>query len=133
MEAGAAARLTAADGRKFALTLGLGFAALALVSRWRGHVIPPYVLGALGVLLVAAGILIPSHLTPLHRAWMGLAHALSRVTTPVLMAVLYFVVLTPIAVVRRAFGANPLQPPAGDSLWVSRPRDRRRSDLERQF
>ena len=47
---------------------------------------------------------------------MGLAHAISKVTTPIFMGVVYFVVITPIGFIRRrAFGSNPLSPraPAG--------------------
>ena len=39
---------------------------------------------------------------------MALAHAISKVTTPIVMGVMYFVVLTPVGVLRRGFGGNPL-------------------------
>jgi hypothetical protein len=39
---------------------------------------------------------------------MKLAHALSKVTTPIFMGIVYFVVLTPIGFIRRSFGGNPL-------------------------
>lgn len=133
MEARVSAGLTAAEGRKFGLTVGLAFAAIAVVSRWRGHVIPPYVFGALGALLMVGGFVFPSRLGPIQRLWMGLAHALSRVTTPLFMGVLYFGVLTPIALVRRLSGGNPLGSTSSASLWVDRPAENRRSDLERQF
>ena len=39
---------------------------------------------------------------------MGLAHVISKVTTPIVMGVMYFLVLTPVGLLRRAFGRNPM-------------------------
>jgi hypothetical protein len=65
---------------------------------------------------------------------MAFALAISKVTTPVVMGVLYFVVITPAGVVARLFGHNALtraRTPA--SAWVRRDPGARRGDLERQF
>jgi hypothetical protein len=65
---------------------------------------------------------------------MAFAHALSKVTTPVFMGLVYFLVFTPVGVVRRVLGKNALvRPSVGGSYWVSRGVGARRSDLERQF
>jgi hypothetical protein len=127
------ARLTAKAGRKFGLSVGAAFLALGGVALWRGR--EPLMLGfgALGTALVLAGALAPTRLGPVQRAWMGLAHAISKVTTPIVMGVIYFIVLAPVGVMMRLFGRNPLTAHHGDaSVWVSRGEDRR-SSLERQF
>ena len=127
------ARLTPAEGRKFAFTVGLAFVVLAGISYWRGHQLPPKVLGGLGVLLLVAGALVPGHLGPVQRGWMGLAHVLSKVTTPIFLGVVYFVILTPIGLVMRAFGRRALKHPLqNDSYWVPL-RSGGRSDLTTQF
>jgi hypothetical protein len=123
------ARLSPAEGRKFALTVGAAFLVLAGLSWWRGHVRPPLVLGSLGLTLSLAGLLVPGRLGPVYRFWMGLARVLSRVTTPIFMGIVYYLVLTPIGLALRAVGRNPLQ--RRGSGWVRR--DQVRSDLERQF
>ena len=38
-----------------------------------------------------AALVVPTHLGPVQRAWMGLAHAISKVTTPIFMGVVFFV------------------------------------------
>jgi hypothetical protein len=128
---------TAAKGRKFALTLAIAFAVFALLSFWRGRQTPPLVLGGLAALLAIAGLAIPSKLSPLESGWMKLAHALSKVTTPIFMGIVYFVVLTPIGFIRRSFGGNPLVHKAEkESYWIARAaRDagKQRSRMERQF
>lgn len=127
------ARLSPAEGRKFGLTVGAAFLLLAALLWWRGKPAAP-VFGALGALLGLAAAAIPSRLGPIQRAWMGLAHLISRVTTPIFMGVVYFVVLTPIGLVRRAFGRNPMAlRAASGSYWVSRHDDAMRSGMERQF
>lgn len=128
------ARLTAAEGRKFGLTVGAAFLVLAAISLWRGHRIPMIVLGALGVVLVLAALIIPRQLGPVERAWMGLAEAISKVTTPIFMGAVYFLVLTPAGVVLRLVGHRALQhQPVNGSYWQQRPAGQRTGDITRQF
>jgi hypothetical protein len=52
---------------------------------------------------------------------MGFAHLLSKVTTPVFMGVVYFLVISPMGLIMRLFGRNPLvHRPAGDGYWLRR-------------
>ena len=88
---------------------------------------------ALGVALITGGLAAPAALAPVERAWMGMAHAISKVTTPIFMGIVYFVVLTPVGLLRRALGKNPLRHRAReDSYWVDRGSEPA-SDLKRQF
>ncbi|HEU4632232.1 MAG TPA: SxtJ family membrane protein [Gemmatimonadaceae bacterium] len=128
------ARLTRAEGRRFAFPVGGAFLALAGLAWWRGHPRTAVVVATIGAALVLAGAIAPTRLGGVERAWMALAHAISRVTTPLLMGVLYFLVLTPIAVAMRLGGYDPLrQRAAAGSRWVPREPGRGRSDLRRQF
>ncbi len=134
------ARLTPAEGRKFGLTVGLAFGALAaLLYFWRHATVVPAVLGGLGAALVLGGLVAPVQLTPIERAWMKLAHLISKVTTPIFMGVVYFLVVAPTGIVRRLLGKNALVRTAGtppltpDGYWVQRPVGQRQGDLSRQF
>jgi len=129
------ARLTPADGRRFGLTVGLAFLVLAGVAWWRGRVHVAFVLAAIGGLLILGALLLPAHLGPVFRAWMGLAHVLSRITTPVFLGVVFYLVVTPVGLLMRLFGATPLpRPGTGSTGWIPRAPDaRRRLDMERQF
>lgn len=131
-------RLTAAEGRRFAFTLAGAFLALGALLWWRSRgTAAPYASYAslsLAATLLAAGALIPTRLSPVQRAWMALAHLISRVTTPIFMAVVYFGVITPISLVMRLVGHNPLRRPAPEgSFWVVRTVAEQRTDIERQF
>lgn len=134
MERRDSARLTPEEGRKFGLTVGAAFLVLGALSYWRGHRVPVVVLGGIGVLLVLAGLLLPGRLGPVQRAWMGLAEVISKITTPIFMAVVYFLVLTPAGLIMRLVGHHPLRHDAVEgSYWRSRPETERASDITRQF
>ena len=130
------ARLTPAQqGRKFGLTVGIAFLVFAGISYWRGHVLPPRILGGLGATLTLAGLVIPSLLLPVEKAWMGFAHLLSKVTTPIFMGVVYFVVFTPFGIISRALGKNALVHTAdtGRFFITLDQEQRKRRSMARQF
>ncbi len=134
MAAGVPARLTAAQGRRFGLTVGGAFLMFAAIALWRGHPTSTTVFGALGGTLALAGLVIPTLLGPVERAWMQLAHVLSKVTTPIVMGVMYLLVLTPVGLLRRTLGGNPIMHASkGGTYWKSRPAGSRASNLRRQF
>lgn len=129
------ARLSAAAGRRFAFTVGAAMLVLGGIAAWRGrHPAAAWILGAAGTLLIVAGLVAPTRLGPVERAWYALAAGISKITTPIIMGALYFLILTPAGVIARVFGHNPLRRSrAGSSAWVRRPEGARRGDLERQF
>ena len=128
-------RLTAAEGRRFGLTVGLAFLALAGVAWWRGRVHACVVFAAAGSLLIGGGLVRPTYLGPVSRAWMGLAHVMSKITTPLFLGIVFYFVLTPVGLLMRLVGSRPLpRPKRGSSGWIPRAPDaRRRLDMERQF
>jgi hypothetical protein len=73
----------------------------------------------LGAVLVLLGLVFPKSLVLPNRAWMALAAALSFVTTRIVLAFVFFAVVTPIGVVKRLFGWDPLHRRAarGESYW----------------
>ena len=128
-------RLTAREGRRFGFTVGFALLALAGVSSLRDHRTAMMILGGAGSALLASGLVIPTRLGAVERAWMRLAHLLSRITTPLVMAVMYFTALTPVGLLRRGVAPSPLIHRDTDgSFWKRRPVERRRTgSMERQF
>jgi hypothetical protein len=93
------------------------------------------VTAVLGAGLILGGLAIPVQLSPVYRAWMGLAHLLSKITTPIFMGIVYFIVLSPVGLLLRATGRRPLaRKQSDDGYWVDRAKEAdRRGTMERQF
>lgn len=135
MAEGIPARLSAAAGRKFGLTLGIAFLVFGGLFMWRQKPVRADIALAIGTVLLAAAFVAPTALGPVERAWMGLAHLISKVTTPIFMGVVYYLVITPIGVLRRSLGGAPLRRRDGQtSHWFAHkaPADAREA-MERQF
>lgn len=128
---------SAARGRRFALTLFIAFGVLALIAAWRDRDTALLVFGSLAAALGVSGLAAPASLQPIERAWMSFAHALSRITTPIFMGIVYFVLLVPVGLIRRATGHNALVREAkDDSYWIRRTQsdpEKLRRRMERQF
>ena len=134
MARGIPARLTAAEGRKFGLMVGGAFLVLGGLLWWRAGLATASVPLALGTALVGAGLAIPARLGPVYRGWMALALAISKVTTPIVMGAVYFLVLMPTGLLARLFGHRPLVRPEGTgTYWQSRPAGARQGAMDHQF
>ena len=118
------------EGRIFALTVAGGFLTVALLAMFRGRNRVEGAALALSAIGVLAALSIPGRLGPARRAWMKLGEAIGYVTTPIIMAILYYVVVTPIAIVRRLAKQRR---PATESGWHQRPPLPPRERMERQF
>jgi hypothetical protein len=115
------------------LTVGLAFSVLGALVLWRQHGSAAAVLFTIGGSLMASGILAPTKLGPVQRLWMGLAHAISRITTPVFMGAVFYLVMTPIGLMRRTVSANSLRHRADKSGYWKRRDPDASSTMERQF
>jgi len=103
--------------RSFGLTVGGIF---ALIGIWpalvRGQDARWWVVVLAACLLVPA-VIFPSILFWPHKGWMALAHALGWVNTRIILGLVFFGLVTPIGLVRRWMGKDPmgreLRPGAG--------------------
>jgi hypothetical protein len=131
-----AGKISSSSDRNFGLTFA---SVLAVVSLWPirtgGHVRAP-ALGVAVVFLVAA-LLRPSWLHILNRAWTILGLLLGRIVNPITTAVLFFLVFTPVGLISRLLGKDPLHlKPARqtDTYWIVRQPPAPRSDtMSKQF
>jgi hypothetical protein len=112
--------------------VGTAFLVLAGLLWWRDKPTVAVVLAGIGGVLWLAGIAVPGHLGPVQRAWMGLAHAISKVTTPVFMGIVFFIIIAPVGLLMRIMGRNPVHHRAeGGSYWKARTEPR--GSLTNQF
>lgn len=67
-----------------------------------------WLLGVAIVLLVIT-MTRPQLFAPLARLWFGLAHVVGTAVSFVLLTLIFYLVVTPVAIIRRLTGADPLQ------------------------
>ena len=106
--------------REFGLIVGSVFVLLGAWWLYRGKFITVATSAlALGTLLLLTGLLWPRALVIPNRIWMLFAAGLSFLTTPIILALVFFLIVTPIGVVKRLSGWDPLSRRGGrsDSYW----------------
>jgi polyferredoxin len=106
--------------REFGLIVGGVFTLLSSWWLYRGKFSNVSVITMpLGAALILLGLLFPRALVWPNKAWMALAEVLAFVSTRIILGFVFFGIVTPIGVVKRWFGWDPLQRRAarGESYW----------------
>ena len=115
--------------REFGLIVGGVFVLLSVWWLHRGklsnasHLTLP-----LGSLLILLGLLWPRVLVWPNRGWMLLAEGLSFVTTRIILGIVFFLIVTPIGVIKRLSGWDPLNRRSGRGASYWRPYSERQRD-----
>ena len=75
-----------------------------------------------GVLILVLTITTPNSLTKLNRLWYSLGIFLGKVISPIVLGGMFFVLITPIALITRLFGRDELRMRKSfvESYWVDR-------------
>jgi Saxitoxin biosynthesis operon protein SxtJ len=107
-------------------TLGLVFTAffslVALLPLLRHHAMRGWAAVLSGLFLLVA-LVAPRALNPLNRAWTALAVVLHKITNPIFLGVLYFLVFTPFGWLLRLCGKDFLRLKSAEeeqSYWIVR-------------
>lgn len=121
--------------RSFGLTVGGVFALIAL---WpvviRGG--DPRLWAAVpSVLLIVPALVWPSSLSWIHKGWMAIGHVLGWINTRIILGAVFYLVVTPIGVVRRLLGKDPMGTKTNGNVETYRVLRKRRpaSHLKRQY
>jgi hypothetical protein len=107
--------------RSFGLVFAVVFTIIALLPLKDGESVRLWALGVAGVFLVAA-LAVPKILRPLNLVWFRFGMLLHHIVTPLVMGLLFFVTVTPIGVLMRLCGKDPLRLKRNDaaSYWIAR-------------
>jgi hypothetical protein len=95
--------------------LGLGPLVFADPVRWWSV--------ALGAVILLVALVYPRLLAGPNRAWMWLGERLHRITSLVALALIFYAVVTPVALLRRALRHDPLRlrrDAAAGTYWIER-------------
>ena len=96
--------------RKFGLTTGAIIAVLfGVIFPWlldAGIILWPWILFAV---LAALGLIAPMSLRPVYHGWMRFGLLMSRFTTPLIMGLVFFVAITPVALIMKILGKDAMK------------------------
>ncbi len=96
--------------RGFGITTGAILAVLfGLFFPWllnRPWPLWPWILFAV---LAGVGLVAPMALRPLYRGWMRFGLLMSRITTPLILGLVFFLLITPVSLFLRVFGRDSMR------------------------
>ena len=96
--------------RHFALTTGAIVAVLfGLALPWLFDWSIPWWPFVLAAVLGLWGLVAPTTLRPLYRGWMSLGLLLNRVTSPLILGIVFYLVILPMGLIMRLAGRDPMR------------------------
>ena len=123
--------------RKYGVIMAVFFALLGGLFLWRGGSYY-WCFFVLSILFLFFGLALPIALGPVYKAWMRLSTVIGWFMSRLILIILFYIVLTPTAILGRMFGKNFLdirfRNDSEVSYWIPRKADNsHKRDYERQF
>ena len=121
------------QNRSFGLLFFIVFIALALWPLTNQGEINLYLV-TISLFFLVLGLLNSRILSPLNKAWIKLGEILGRIVAPIVMAIVFFLILTPISLLVRLFGKDLIGMKFSNdikSYWVKR--KKHLGSMDKQF
>jgi len=111
-----------ASERSFGLVMAAVFTIVGLAPLV-GAAAPRWWSLAAAAVLAILGMALPRGLSPFNRLWFAFGLVLHKVMTPLVMGILFYGAVTPVALLMRVFGKDPLRrqfEPEAKTYWITR-------------
>ena len=93
--------------RQFFIIVALALVGFGVWKLFKNRTTPAAILISLGFVFLGLEFLLTSVASRLFGYWMAFAKVLAVINTTILLTLIYFLLLTPIALIKRAFSQNP--------------------------
>ena len=92
-----------------------------------------YIFIGISIIFLILGLMNSKILTPLNKIWVKFGEFLGRIIAPIVMAIIYFFILTPISLILRIFGKDLLNLKFSKekSYWTKR--EKNIGTMDKQF
>ena len=122
------------SNRSFGLLFFVVFLVIAFWPLTKKSEINLYLI-SIALIFLVLGLLNSKILSPLNKAWIKLGEILGRIVAPVVMAIVYFLILTPISLLVRLFGKDLIGMKFSNdikkSYWIKRKKNL--GSMDKQF
>lgn len=123
------------EARKFGFILSSIFIILGLLSAFKDKGINLSLIIPASILFLLA-LIAPGLLVPIYKAWMRLGTILGRINSFLMLSIIFYCVLTPIALIRRILSEDSEKfayKTAKGSYWIKRASNNTAEDMKRMF
>lgn len=125
------------SNNKFGFFFSTIFAIIALYGNSQQHKSIVAAATIMSIVFLTTTLLMPQVLTPINRIWHELGMLIGKVINPIVLGIIFFILITPIAIITRVFGRDHLKIKklSVQSYWIDRlPSPRPHSDsFKNQF
>ena len=121
------------QNRSFGILFFIVFLALSFWPLTKNAEINIYLL-SIALIFFVLGIFNSRILSPLNKIWIKFGELLGRIIAPIVMAIVYFIILTPISLIVRIFGKDLIGLKFKNdikSYWIKRKKDL--GTMDKQF
>ena len=108
--------------RNFGLVFAVVFAVIGLLPWVFGRPVRTWGIVA-AALFLAVALVAPRILAPLNKLWLKLGLLLHRVVSPIVLGIMFFLVITPMGLLMKVFGKDPLRlrfDRGASTYWIAR-------------
>jgi hypothetical protein len=118
--------------KNFGIVFSIVFFAIFLYILINNDIFNYWLIGVSSVFLIL-GLINSKILTPLNKIWFKLGNLLGRVVAPIVMMLIFFLVVTPTAIIMKILKKDLLNIKKNDSTsyWISKPEPE--SKMKNQF
>tara|TARA_B100001248_G_C27217641_1_gene378790 strand:+ start:338 stop:706 length:369 start_codon:yes stop_codon:yes gene_type:complete len=120
------------SNRSFGL---LFFIVFFIIGLWplKNNLETNYIFIGISIIFLILGVLNSKILTPFNKIWVKFGELLGRIIAPIVMAIVYFFILTPISLILRVFGKDLLNLKFSKekSYWIKR--EKNIGTMDKQF
>lgn len=131
-----ARQIEAGSEKSFGVVFAFVFAIIGVFPLWKAGDPAYWALGVSAVFLALA-LARPGTLKPLNRLWHLVGLGLAKVVNPLVLGLMFFFTITPMALIMRMMGKDPLRlrfEPDAESYWIERrPPGPEPETMNRQF
>lgn len=130
-------KVRGSSDRSFGLVFAAVFALAAFLPLLRPPHQPRWWAAIIAVVFALVAVRWPKLLAPLNGLWLKFGLLLHAVVSPIVLALIFYVAIVPVGLLKRIFGSDSLRlkaDPAANSYWITRDSsDSALSSMKQQF